>query len=378
MNMQTWKLVYLAARKAGTAGSINSDISWRLQCMTYFACGTIQLRKIKMAALTAKFRLAACLLNISEGRRKNIVEKVAKAAVCNEHGQKHPETTVLNLFCDFDYNRSVLTIAAPVEKIGRSVVSACVEAYNLIDMNEHHGIHPCLGAVDLVPIYPLSESVSLDECGAVAQSIAEELTHQVPGCSIFYFGHADQPLNRSLVERRKELGWFNSCFNLNATRPDVGTELSLRYGLTGVGASPYVMNCNVTLDSQDLNAGRKIASSIRGVNQGGIQGVQAMAFPHVGKVEIACNVESVKEEKPTTSVMESKNFVSYRIGGQCYVYATPQTIEARVQTLAEHYGFGTVGIALVGFTPQKCKSLAEIALSQGAAEFWKKQERVYM
>ncbi|XP_043916572.1 formiminotransferase N-terminal subdomain-containing protein isoform X2 [Protopterus annectens] len=346
MNMQTWKLVYLAARKAGTAGSINSDISWRLQCMTYFACGTIQLRKIKMAALTAKFRLAACLLNISEGRRKNIVEKVAKAAVCNEHG--------------------------------RSVVSACVEAYNLIDMNEHHGIHPCLGAVDLVPIYPLSESVSLDECGAVAQSIAEELTHQVPGCSIFYFGHADQPLNRSLVERRKELGWFNSCFNLNATRPDVGTELSLRYGLTGVGASPYVMNCNVTLDSQDLNAGRKIASSIRGVNQGGIQGVQAMAFPHVGKVEIACNVESVKEEKPTTSVMESKNFVSYRIGGQCYVYATPQTIEARVQTLAEHYGFGTVGIALVGFTPQKCKSLAEIALSQGAAEFWKKQERVYM
>ncbi|XP_075861894.1 formiminotransferase N-terminal subdomain-containing protein isoform X3 [Microcebus murinus] len=114
-------------------------------------------------------RLAACLLNISEARRKYIVENIAKAALLDKNGQKLSEVTVLNIFSDQDYNRSVITIAASVDKLGSAVLSACLEAFRAIDMEVQEGIHPCLGAVDLIPIYPLS-GVGVEECGVVART----------------------------------------------------------------------------------------------------------------------------------------------------------------------------------------------------------------
>ncbi|KAI5944665.1 Formiminotransferase N-terminal subdomain-containing protein [Manis javanica] len=138
-------------------------------------------RKI-MSSSRLGLRLAACLLNISEARRKYIVENIARAALlekkCNVKTfsgledaitrQHHPEVSVLNIFSDQDYNRSVITIAASVDKLGDSVLAACSEAFESIDMEDHEGIHPCLGAVDLIPIYPRSR-VGMEECGAVAR-----------------------------------------------------------------------------------------------------------------------------------------------------------------------------------------------------------------
>ncbi|XP_061429942.1 formiminotransferase N-terminal subdomain-containing protein isoform X3 [Lethenteron reissneri] len=145
-------------------------------------------------------RLAASLLNVSGARDPKVVEAVAWAALRTPHGRLFPNATVLNVFADLEYNRSVITIVAPVETLGESLVSACVRACALIDVSAHSGGHPCLGSVDLVPVHPLSDSVGLRECGRVAQ---------------------------------------------------------------GVGATPYVMNCNVTIDSTDLRLGRRIAHVLR-------------------------------------------------------------------------------------------------------------------
>ncbi|XP_069790646.1 formiminotransferase N-terminal subdomain-containing protein isoform X3 [Narcine bancroftii] len=187
-----------------------------------------------MASQRSSLRLAACLLNISEARKKDIVERVAKAALCDKQGERKMQATVLNIFSDYDYNRSVLTLAGPVETLGTSVLAACIEAFTLIDMKDHIGIHPCLGAVDLVPFYPLSESVSLEECGRVAHDVAEKLMFDEPDCSLFYFGYADQTLKRTLVQRRKELNWFNrSSSEVKERKPDVGTAVTPRCGLTG-------------------------------------------------------------------------------------------------------------------------------------------------
>lgn len=123
----------------------------------------------KMSSSRLGLRLAACLLNISEARRKHIVENIARAALLEKNGQKHPEVSVLNIFSDQDYNRSVITIAASVDELGDSVLAACLEAFQSVDMEVQEGIHPCLGAVDLIPIYPLS-GVGVEECGAVARS----------------------------------------------------------------------------------------------------------------------------------------------------------------------------------------------------------------
>ncbi|XP_068101192.1 formiminotransferase N-terminal subdomain-containing protein isoform X3 [Hyperolius riggenbachi] len=111
--------------------------------------------------------LVACLLNISEAKNQDIVRRIVKAAIFNSHGQKHPDTSVLNVFSNYDYNRSVITIVSTREQIGKSVLSACVEGFAAIDLSLHDGIHPCLGAIDLVPIYPLS-GVTLEQCGEIA------------------------------------------------------------------------------------------------------------------------------------------------------------------------------------------------------------------
>ncbi|XP_048391071.2 formiminotransferase N-terminal subdomain-containing protein [Stegostoma tigrinum] len=332
-----------------------------------------------MASSRLCLRLAVCLLNVSEARQRDIVERIAKAALWDKAGQKQTQTTVLNIFSDYDYNRSVLTLAAPVETLGNSVVTACTEAYDLIDMEHHDGIHPCLGSVDLVPIYPLSESVSLEECGRVARDIAEKLSQDVPDCSIFYFGYADQPLKRNLVQRRKEVNWYKrTSLNVNEIKPDVGAVISLRYGLTGIGASPYVMNCNVTIDTQDLTLGQQIANAVRGANVGGLCGVQAMAFPHEGTVEIACNVESFTDETSSSLAAERKECISYFIQGKEYLYFSPRSIERQIKKLATSHEVATIGTALVGFTPQLCKSLAEQAILKGCGEFWKTRQTITM
>ncbi|XP_072115716.1 formiminotransferase N-terminal subdomain-containing protein isoform X3 [Mobula birostris] len=286
-----------------------------------------------MASQRLNLRLAVCLLNISEARKKDIVQSVAKAALSDKQafalitGQKKMQTTVLNIFSDYDYNRSVLTLAGSVETL----------------------------------------------------DIAEKLIVDVPDCSLFYFGYADQPLKRTLVQRRKELNWFNrSSLKVKERMPDVGAAISPRCGLTGIGASPYVMNCNVTIDTQDLNVGQQIASAIRGANVGGLKGIQAMAFPHEGTVEIACNVESFKDEPLPPLAEEREKYISYRIQGEEYPYFSPSSIEKQIKGLAKNLGVATVGTALVGFTPEHCKSLAEQALREGTGEFWKKCKVITM
>lgn len=322
-------------------------------------------------------QLVACLLNVSEARRKDLVETVAKAVLYNTEGVRREGTTVLNIFNDHDYNRSVITIVATISSIREAVLSACEKACGLIDMRAHTGVHPCMGAVDLIPIYPLGEEVGVEDCAKEARAVAEGLTERVPGTSAFLFGWADSPLQRGLARRRKEMGWFKKTPDLLDIRPDVGPEPQKRFGLTGVGASPYVMNCNVTIDTQDIAMGRSIATAIRESTAGGLPGVQVLALPHEGAVEIACNVESVKGHPPS-HLTAGGPWASFSIDGQPYCHAPASLITARVAELAGRQGVGTKGTALVGFTPRECRGLAELALSQGMAEFWKEQRRIRM
>ncbi|XP_036110430.1 formiminotransferase N-terminal subdomain-containing protein isoform X3 [Molossus molossus] len=300
-------------------------------------------KKISMSSSRLGLRLAVCLLNISEARRKHIVENIAKAALLGKNDN--------------------------------SVLAACLEAFQSIDMEVQEGIHPCLGAVDLIPIYPLTD-VGVEECGAVARSLAENLVLHVPGSSVFLFGEADLPAKRTLVQRRKQLGWFTRR-DFSALEPDLGAAPARRCGLTGIGASPYVMNCNVTIDSQDLALGKEIASAIRGSNASGLKGVQAMAFPHEGKIEIACNVESF-EGQEVTETSEDTRYMAYSVLGDHFSYVSPHYIEAQVKKLASDRGIGTIGRALIGFTPPECKNCAEYAIKESIGEFWKIREGVFM
>lgn len=154
----------------------------------------------------------------------------------------------------------------------------------------------------------------------------------------------------------------------------------LEFPIVGIGVSPYVMNCNVTIGTQDLALGRRVAAALRESSPGGIPGVQVLALPHEGDMEIACNVESVAGLPPSSfsGAAGGDPWPSFNIGGQVYCHAPASLITTRVAELAGRDGVATKGTALVGFTPRECLGLAERALSLGISEFWKEQRKLHM
>ena len=168
-----------------------------------------------------------------------------------------------------------------------AVVSASKTAFKLIDLRKHDGGHPRLGSVDLIPLHPITEDTSLEDCGEVARRIVTRLANDVPGSSYFLYGAEDDNL-RGLIERRKQFGWFQSSMCLDQS-PDVGAYIP-QYGLTGVGSSPYMSNFNISLDTTIMKVARDVLRTIRD-RSGGLPGVSAMAFPHQGSIEVACNVD---------------------------------------------------------------------------------------
>lgn len=277
----------------------------------------------------ARRRLAACLLNVSEGRNQAIVRDIAAAAVenqarwipdslflqcasaglptskegCHSTANNHfrCNATVLNIFQDFEYNRSVITLAAPIEYLGNCILQACIEAFKRIDLGNQEGGHPRLGAVDLIPIHPLSEVVSVEDCGNIARNVGQSIVENIPSTSVFFFGAADLPEMRGLVVRRKQMKWYDGSAGHVAKTWDIGNQPTKKYGLTGIGAIPYMTNFNVTINTDNLGLGNSIAKKIRGSSPNGLFGVQAMAFPHQGMVEVACNVETLDLQKAVCS-----------------------------------------------------------------------------
>ncbi|XP_068673500.1 uncharacterized protein [Montipora foliosa] len=317
-----------------------------------------------MRRSSPSLRLVTCLLNISEARNRSIVESIANAALYfpskSRNNDFKCQSTVLNIFSDFDYNRSVITIAASVENIEESVFRACEVAYKEIDLARHSGGHPRLGSVDLVPIHTISTCVSLKECGEIAINLGNRIVSGIKGTSVFFFGHADRPLLRGLVERRKAVNWYRGKHGMDFSLVgwDLGTPPSQRYGCTGIGAIPYVTNCNVTIDCQDLEFGKEIAKSIRASTPGGLAGVQSMAFEHEGRIEIACNIEASKEPSSDGN----------------FQYTHPEEIETKVRKLAAVRDMQLHGTRLVGFTPDEAYRRAVKALYEGNAMAWKHSE----
>jgi len=248
---------------------------------------------------SGSLKLAACLVNVSCGRQPAVIEQIAAAAL-RATSQVHDVTTaasdglcdvtearqlmrqyglraaatVLSVFSDVDYDRTVITVAAPLPTLGASVVSLCQTACDLIDLTQHSGGHPRLGAVDLVPVHPLSVDTTLEECGELARAIGHRVTSEVAGSAGFWFGAAD-PQRRSLPARRRLVGWFSG--RPVTEQVDLGV-CGPRLGVTGYGAIPYMTNYNVTLDTDDLRLGEDIARRIRGRTDGGLPGKTTELF----------------------------------------------------------------------------------------------------
>ena len=218
-------------------------------------------------------RLVECVPNFSEGRDRNTFDALA-AAVSTTAG-----VALLDRSMDPDHNRCVLTFAGEPEAVGEAAVRAIHVARDRINLVRHHGVHPRLGAADVVPFVPLQGS-SLADCVALAGRIAERVWSELRVPVYLYEAAARLP-ERSRLENVRR-GGFERIRGLAgksaAHRPDVGgPDLHPTAGAAILGARRFLIAWNVTLTSSNLDAAKSIARSVR-ESSGGLACVKALGL----------------------------------------------------------------------------------------------------
>ena len=216
-------------------------------------------------------RLVECVPNVSEGRRHDVIERLAKSI------SDVPGVRLLDQTSDVDHNRSVFTFAGGADAVTAAAHALITAAYLEIDMRSHKGEHPRLGAVDVVPFVPLA-GVTMDECVALAHAFGREVAqrHEVP--VYFYARAATRPERVRLPDIRKPQYEGLTAVLATTHAPDVGPAvLHAKAGAIVVGARPPLIAFNMELDTADVKVAKRIAKEIR-ESSGGLPAVQALGF----------------------------------------------------------------------------------------------------
>ena len=242
-------------------------------------------------------RLLECVPNISEGRDR---EKITSLA---EEVGKHRRVKLLDCSSDKDHHRSVYTFIGEPEAVREAAFSFAMKALDLIDMREHKGGHPRLGAVDVIPFVPI-QGVEMEEAIQIAREFGKGLGKR--GIPVFYYEEAatrperkDLPSIRKgeyegLAEKMKDPQW----------KPDEGPDrFNPKFGATVVGARFPLVAYNINLKTKDLPLAQEIARKIR-FKDGG--------FPHVRAMGV--------DLKERGMVQVSMNLTDYRVTGIPKVY----------------------------------------------------------
>jgi glutamate formiminotransferase len=221
--------------------------------------------------ISAVPRLVECVPNVSEGRRRDVIDRLAKAI------SDVPGARLLDQTSDVDHNRSVFTFAGDADSVTAAAHALITAAYLEIDMRSHKGEHPRLGAVDVVPFVPLA-GVTMAEAVAIAHRFGHEVAdrHRVP--VYFYARAASRPERIRLPDIRKPQ--YEGLAEVLATThvPDAGPAvLHPKAGAIVIGARPPLIAFNIELDTADVKVAKKIAKEIR-ESSGGLPAVQALGF----------------------------------------------------------------------------------------------------
>jgi glutamate formiminotransferase len=228
--------------------------------------------------------LIECVPNFSEGRRPAVVEAII--AAMNVQGVR-----LLDYSLDADHNRSVVTIAGLPAAVVESAVRGAGRAAELIDLTTQDGVHPRIGAADVIPFVPI-RGISLEQCVILARQAGNEIwkRHQVP--VYFYEAAAARP-DRAMLEevRRGQFeGLRDAVLREPARRPDVGgPSLHPTAGASAVGARRFLIAFNLYLDTPEVSVARAIAKDIR-QSGGGLAGVKAMGVSAQGQAQVSMNI----------------------------------------------------------------------------------------
>ncbi len=241
-----------------------------------------------------------CVPNFSEGCDRRKMLAILEA-------MRVEGVSLLDWSMDCDHNRSVVTVAGPPTAIVEAAVRAAGRAAELIDLTAQRGVHPRIGATDVIPFVPVSNT-TLAQCALLARQAGLEIWSRYNIPIYFYEAAASRP-DRALLEQVRQ-GQFEGLRELvwrdAARRPDLGgPELHPTAGASAVGARKFLIAYNLYLDRPDVTAARAIAKALRASN-GGLAGVKAMGVLVQGRAQISLNITDYR----VTSVGQAFSAVS--------------------------------------------------------------------
>jgi glutamate formiminotransferase len=229
-------------------------------------------------------RLVECVPNFSEGRRLDVVDRLAAAVT------RTPGALLLDRTSDASHNRSVLTLAGEPDAVVRAMEQAIEVAVGEIDMEQQSGEHPRIGAVDVIPFVPLGDS-TLDECIELARDFGARIAARFE-LPVFLYGAAATRADRVKLAdvRRGQYEGLKLEIGNEGRQPDFGpARTHPSAGAVAVGARPFLIAYNINLESTDIELARRIARRVR-ESGGGLPRVQAMGValddPHCAQVSL--------------------------------------------------------------------------------------------
>jgi glutamate formiminotransferase / 5-formyltetrahydrofolate cyclo-ligase len=234
-------------------------------------------------------RVLECVPNISEGRNQDKIELIVKE-VREVKGVK-----LLDVSSDKDHNRSVLTFIGEPGAVRDAALGLSLKAIELIDMRDHRGGHPRLGAVDVVPFIPI-HGVEMGEAVKAAREFGKELGKR--GVTVFFYEEAaSRPERRDLPSiRRGEYEGLEEKLKNPQWKPDEGpVRFNAKSGATVVGARYPLVAYNVNLRTDNVEIAREIAKKVR-FKDGGFPCVRAMAVDlrEKGMVQVSMNLTNYR------------------------------------------------------------------------------------
>jgi glutamate formiminotransferase/formiminotetrahydrofolate cyclodeaminase len=266
--------------------------------------------------------LVECIPNFSEARRAEVVEKIV-AAVKEVRG-----VHVLDRHSDLDHNRTVLTFVGPPAAVEEAAFQAIQTAAELINLDEHQGEHPRLGATDVVPFVPIS-GISMAECVEMARRLGERVGEELQIPVYLYEQAATRPERQNLENiRRGQYEALKEEIASNPARePDFGPRRVGLAGATVIGARQPLIAYNVYLTTSDDSIAKKIAKTVRN-SSGGLRYVKGLGLLVEGQAQVSMNLT---------------NFHGTPL---------PQVVEM-IRREAQRYGVGVHHSELVGLIPQQ-------------------------
>ncbi|HEX9126571.1 MAG TPA: glutamate formimidoyltransferase, partial [Methylomirabilota bacterium] len=217
--------------------------------------------------------LLECVPNVSEGRDPRAVEAIAEAVRAVSGAR------LADVHADPDHNRSVFTFLGSPRAVEEAAVALAAAVFARVDMREHHGIHPRIGALDVLPFVPLRD-FAMDDAVAVARRVGERLGRE-HGVPVYFYGAvATRPERRAVRDiRQGEYEGLARRLADPAWCPDCGpAAFHPRGGAMAIGARDVLVAYNIWLDSSDLSGAKAIASAVR-ESSGGLPCVQALGLP---------------------------------------------------------------------------------------------------